>query len=300
MAGELTVRRRSAIDVFRYLDYRAFLADYYRARKRRGFSYRAFSRTAGLGAPNYLKLVIAGQRNLTGPMAARFAGACGLAGESAEYFVELVNFNQARSNEQRNASYARLEAFGRYRRGHKLELAHATYHSTWYLPAIRELCASPSFREDPQWIADTLWPRIKPLEARQALDTLLALGLLTRDPHGRLRQNAAVVSTGAETQGLHIANYHAEMMRRATAAMELVPAPQRDISSLTFCASERSLGRIKARIQEFRRELIQLVEAEPERDQVVQLNLQLFPLSTPAQRRPHKARAKSVKEDRDV
>ena len=88
-------RRRSPVDVFRYLDYRRFLADYYRARKARGFSYRAFSRAAGLGAPNYLKLVIDGQRNLTAAMAARFAHACGLSGEGADYFAQLVEFNQA-------------------------------------------------------------------------------------------------------------------------------------------------------------------------------------------------------------
>jgi microcystin degradation protein MlrC len=56
-------RKRSPIDVFQYLDYRVFLADFYRAKKRSGFSYRAFSRAAGLGAPNYLKLVMDGDRN---------------------------------------------------------------------------------------------------------------------------------------------------------------------------------------------------------------------------------------------
>ena len=68
--------RRCPIDVFGYLDYRQFLADFYAAKKQaRGFSYRAFSRIARLGAPNYLKLVIMGKRNLTPTMAARFATA---------------------------------------------------------------------------------------------------------------------------------------------------------------------------------------------------------------------------------
>jgi uncharacterized protein (TIGR02147 family) len=274
-------RRRSPIDVFRYLDYRRYLADYYSAKKSRGFSYRAFSRAAGLGAPNYLKLVIGGQRNLTAAMAARFAAACGLSGEAAGYFTQLVEFNQARSVEQRNRCYARLVAFSRYRRGHKLEVAQAAYHATWYTPAIRELAASERFREDPDWIADVLWPKIKSSEAKHALDTLIALGLLERDPHGRLRQSSAVVSTGPETLGMHIANYHAEMMRRATAAMELVPAASRDVSALTFCVGPEGLAKLKQRIREIRRELIELVEAESERSQVVQLNLQLFPLSRP-------------------
>ena len=300
MAKKPTARRRSPIDVFRYLDYRAFLSDFYKAKKTKGFSYRAFSRAAGLGAPNYLKLVIAGERNLTPPMAARFAAACGLAGDAAEFFQYLVEFNQAGNVAQRNAGYARITAFERYRRSHKLELAQAAYHASWYLPAIRELITSPSFDEDPQRLAAKLWPPIKPSEAKFALDTLLELGLVERDTHGRLRQTSAVVSTGPETFGLHITNYHAEMMRRATQAMELVPAAQRDVSALTMCASPATLARLKKRIQEFRRELIALVEAEAEQDrtQVVQLNFQLFPLSVADE--PPPSRSKVTSEDRNA
>lgn len=272
-------RTRSLIDVFRYLDYRSYLADYYAAKKQRGFSYRAFSKTAGLGAPNYLKLVIEGKRNLTPTMAARFAQTCGLRGDAANYFKQLVEFNQAATNEERNASYARLSAFERYRRGQKLELAQAAYHSHYYLPAIRELVASPHFKEDAQWIASVLRPPIKPAEAKEAIEALLSLGLLERDDVGRLRQASAVVSTGPETQGMHIANYHAQMMQQAIASMESVRAPQRDISSITTCVGPQGLTRLKERIQEFRRELIELAEAESDKIQVVQINFQLFPLS---------------------
>ena len=274
-------RRRSPVDVFRYLDYRAFLAGFYKAKKARGFSYRAFSRAAGLGAPNYLKLVIDGERNLTKPMAKRFATACALQGDAAEYFERLVEFNQARTAAKRNASYAALAAFKRYRQAQKLELAHAAYHAHWYLPAIRELCASEAFREDADWLARVLRPPIKPSEAQRALEQLIDLGLLERDAQGRLRQRSSVVSTGPETRNMNLRNYHAEMMQRATAAMELMPAAERDISSLTLCVGAAGLQRLKTRIQAFRRELIELCEHDGERAQVIQVNFQLFPLSSP-------------------
>jgi plasmid maintenance system antidote protein VapI len=260
-------RLRCPIDVFRYHDYRSFLAAYYQAKKPRGFSYRAFARAAGLGAPNYLQLVINGRRNLTPAMARRFAETCGLAKDAARYFVALVAFNQATDPEERQARYRELSGFRRYRRAQKLELAEAAYHSTWYLPAIRELVLSPAFQEDPAWIAATLRPPIKESEARQALDTLLELGLL-------------------EPTGLHITNYHAEMMRRATVAMASVPAAERDISSLTLCLGPGGLATLKGRIQALRRELLELSESEAEPSQVVQLNFQLFPLSEAALPRP--------------
>ena len=68
------------IDVFDYLDYRAFLRDFYADMKRtgRGFAFRSFSRRARLVSPNHLKRVMDGDRNLTHEMAERFAVACGL------------------------------------------------------------------------------------------------------------------------------------------------------------------------------------------------------------------------------
>jgi uncharacterized protein (TIGR02147 family) len=277
--SEVAPRARGVLDVFRYLDYRAFLADLYRAQKRRGLSYRAFSRRAGLGAPNYLKLVIEGERNLTAAMARRFAEAAGLAGDAERYFCELVAFCQARSAADKATHHRRLLAFQRYRNAHRLDASHAEYHSAWYVPAIRELVTSRDFAEDPAWIARRLTPPIKASEAKRALAVLLKLGLVVRDETGRLRQSAVVLSTGPETSGLHIASYHTEMMKRAAAAIDLVPASERDISALTLCVGERGLARLKQRIQALRRELLELAEDERERCQVVQLNLQLFPLS---------------------
>jgi uncharacterized protein (TIGR02147 family) len=273
-------RTKSPVDVFRYLDYRRFLADVYAAQKARGLSYRAFSKRAALGAPNYLKLVIEGQRNLTPAMALRFAQAAGLAGESADYFVELVAFCQARKSNVKQAHHQRLLAFRRYREAHKLENAHAAYHAAWYLPAIRELVTSRDFREDPKWIAEKLLPAIKPSEAKQALASLLKLGLIERDVEsGGLRQTNAIVTTGPETRGVHIASYHAEMTKRALAAIDLVPNAERDLSALTLCMGKAGLAQVKQRIRALRRELLALSESQEERSEVVQINFQLFPLT---------------------
>ena len=269
------------IDVFAYLDYRAFLRDYYNARKTagRGFSYRSFSRRAGLKSPNYLKLVVDGERNLSAEMAERFALACGLKDDEIRYFVDLVAFGQAASLAERNQHYARLTGFQRYRNAHKLDLAHAAYYSAWYMPAIRELAARADFRGDPHWIAEQLVPPITSSDAARALDTLFELGLLVKDERGAISQADALLSTGPETRGLHIASYHRAMMQRAMESIDLVPAHQRDISSLTLCLGEAGLRAFKERVQRFRKELLELSALEQKPAQVVQINFQLFPLS---------------------
>jgi uncharacterized protein (TIGR02147 family) len=275
-----------SIDVFGYLDYRAFLRDFYSAKKAgsRGFSYRSFSRKAQLKSPNYLKLVVDGERNLSDDMAERFAAACGLGEDEARYFVDLVAFNQATSLAERNKHYARITGYQRYRQAHKLDLAHAAYYSAWYMPAIRELVARADFQADPSWIAEQLIPPITRLEAERSLQILTELGLLVRDASGKLKQADVLLSTGPETSGLHIAAYHRGMMQRAMESIDLVPPGERDISSLTLCLGANGLRSFKERVQRFRRELLELSALEDDPEQVVQMNFQLFPLSKGARK----------------
>jgi uncharacterized protein (TIGR02147 family) len=143
--------------------------------------------------------------------------------------------------------------------------------------------ALDGFREDPEWIGRMLLPAVRPAQVERAIDTLIELGLLRRNDAGALEQCAPVVSTGSEvTRSLHLANYHRSMSDKAMQSIETVPAGERDISALTLTTTASGLARIKARLAEFRRELIELSEAEPAADQVLQLNFHCFPLSRAA------------------
>jgi uncharacterized protein (TIGR02147 family) len=280
------VASEQPVNVYGYLDYRAFLRDYYASKKlaSRGFSYRAFSKRAGVASPNYLKLVVDDKRSLSPKMAERFAHACGLDADASRYFVHLVGFNQAKTSVERAQFYDKLTGFQRYRQAHKLELAHAAYYSDWYMPAIRELAASQEFRDDAEWIADRLIPKITPLQAERAIETLTELGLLVRDADGRLVQADALLSTGPETRGLHIVAFHRAMTQRAIESIDIVPAAERDISSLTLCLGRTGLKTLKERLQRLRRELLELSALETDPEQVVQVNFQLFPLSRASKR----------------
>lgn len=269
-----------APNVFAYLDARAFLRDTYTYRKahQRGFSFRAFSRRAGLKSPNYLKLVMEGDRNLTPTTAHAFAKALGLEGQRHAYFLDLVAFTQARSTDERAALYERLIRFREHRAIHRIDIAYGLYHAHWYIPAIRELSFRPDCPDDAAWIASRLLPSITPREAEDALDLLCELGLVARED-GRLKPTEPLVTTGAEVKSLHIRNFHRTMIRRGLAALEDLPAAERDISSVTLCLGDDGIPRLKDLLAQFRRQLLQLSDAEASPTRVVQLNLQLFPLS---------------------
>jgi len=270
-----------SVNVFTYVDYRTYLADFYRAEKasKQRFSHRAFSRRVGLRSSNYLYLVMKGERELSGAMAPRFARACKLTKAEGDYFCELVAFSRAATLEERNRCYERLARFRGFRAAHELDRAQAAYHASWYVPAIRELAARPDFVDDPRWVAGMLLPPISPSQAGEALDTLLSLGLLVKDASGRLRQAEPLVTTGAGPLGLHIVNYHRAMLQRALAALDAQPREERDISTLTLCVSEAGMERIKERVRSLRRELLSEAELEGTPTRVVQVNFQVFPLT---------------------
>lgn len=269
-------------DVFAFRDYRAYLRALYAHNKQDdngAFSLRAFSKRAGLRSSNYLKLVMDGDRNLTAAVAPRFASACGLRGQAADYFCDLVVFNQAKSSDERARGYARLQRFRRYREVHRLDKAQEAYHSHWYIPAIRELCARPDFREDPKWIGRALLPNVAPADVRAALETLLELELLTRDEAGKLRQTESLVQTPEGPLGHHVVSFHRTMMERAAEALDVVPRDEREIASLTLCLSDAQLGELKQRLERFREELLHVFQSDADARRVVQVNVQMFPLT---------------------
>jgi uncharacterized protein (TIGR02147 family) len=273
--------RARSFDVYAYLDYRQLLRDYYEQRKSeaRGFSYRAFARRAGVRSPNHLKRVMDGDRSLSETSAAQYAVALGLVGEEAEYFLELVRFNQASGNDARGRAYRRLTEFRGYRRAHRLDAFQDRYHSAWYIPAMREMIARADFRPDPAWLAGQMIPAITEHQAAEALHVLEELQMIRVNEDGGVTRVETVVSTGPETASIHVGNYHRSMMAMAMESLDSVSAADRDISAVTLCVEEGAIAELKERVRAFRKEIIAMEAADLRGDRVVQIGIQVFPLT---------------------
>ncbi len=270
-----------APDIFTYLDYRAYLRDHYLAGKQHtsAFSYRYLARRAGFASPNFIKLVIEGQRNLGGDSPERVVSAFGLRAEEADFFYKLVAFDQATETAERNEAYAAIASSQRFRTARRIEHDAFEYLSHWYYPAIRELAARADFRDDPVWVAATLRPSVKPREAEHALDALFRLKLLVRKDDGSISRGEPSITTGHEVAALAARNYHYEMLERARGSIEGCSREERDVSALTVCVPATLVEPLKARIHRFREELLELCDSSESPEVVYQLTVQLFPLS---------------------
>ncbi len=267
--------------IFEYTDYRKYLRDWctHQREASTSFSFRNFSRAAGLSSPSYLKMVIDGKRNITSETIPGFARALRLGAEESHFFENLVQFSQARTHQAKNLCYHRLLRNRRFRDANHLSKERYEYFSKWYHAAIREMVALPGFRDDPAWIARRLRPHVTKAEAKAALGLLLRLGLVVRGEDGRICLSDASVTTSDEVNSLDVVNFHREMIDRARDSLMEPKGKRRNVSSLTIALSKEKFKRIKERIHEFRKELRAMVGEGESPDDVYQINFQLFSLT---------------------
>ncbi len=268
-------------NVFAYMDYRAYLKDAFDEMKgaRHGFSHRVFARSAGFRSSNYLLLIMQGKRNLSSEGILKVAKALKLRKGEAAFFENLVRFDQAKSDAERNLYYERIAGTREYADAHRLEKGQFEYYSNWYTPVIREMVLLEEFEEDPAWIARQLTPPITPREAREALELLLDIGLIVRDDAGRLCQGKAHIASGDEVASLALTNFQREMIERAASSIDETSHGLREIGSVTFAVSQEKLAEAKRMIRAFRTKLSGFLAEESQADAVYQFNVQLFNVS---------------------
>jgi uncharacterized protein (TIGR02147 family) len=274
-------------DIFSYLDYRQFLGDMFAFMKETNphFSYRYFSQKAGFASHNSFKLVMQGKRNLTLESTGKIGNGFGLKRQEMDYFENLVKFCQASNNEDKNRFYRRLMSLRKTESDvQRTDKASYEYFSKWYYPAIRELSALGGGRMTPSEIAKMLVPGITHKETERALGLLEELNLISRDDNGTWKLTERAVTISPEVASMVIMNYHRQMIRLADESLERYNKENCSIYALTMSIDSRKIGAFQKRIESFQREIVELCSDESECDQVIQLNLQMFPLSKRAKK----------------
>lgn len=267
-------------DVLQYTNYRLFLKDYYLWQKShsRAFSLRFFAEKAGLSSHAHLKLAMDGKRNVTKGTVTRLIVGLGLQGKKAEYFENLVFFNQASDDQEKQLFYQKLIQSSPISKLAKLEQKQFKIFREWYHCVVREMVTLKDFRSAPEWISRHLEGQISPLEIQESLKILQETDLLTKTANG-FRQKDTLLTTDDEVQNLLIKQFHHQMIEMAQNAL-LNQSPEfRDISSLTFPLRRKDFPALKKHLQLMRKELLNFSAEHGQGDDVVQVNIQLFPLT---------------------
>jgi uncharacterized protein (TIGR02147 family) len=275
---------RLAPDLKKYTGYREYLRDFYLFRKsqRSGFSYRLFSKKAGIKSPNYLQLVIQGKRNLSPQAAAKVAVVVGLKGPEKEYFVGLVKREAARYPDERSQAEKHLLIAMRKIISRDIPQAQSEVLSHWYHLVVRELFFLRDFDASPTWISKKMRGLITGEEADSSLLVLLKGGFIEKDRHGNYQVKNPVIDTGDAFGTARILKMHSDTLQVWRSLLAEIPAEERELGLLNIPIREECIGELKAKIRAFQDEIIGWAEGQVAPDQVVQLGTYLIPISSGA------------------
>ena len=266
-------------EIIEYTDYRKFIQDYYDERKRTSaFTWREFARDAGFSSAVYLKYVCEGKKNLSVGAAGSVASAMGLAGFEHTYFVLMVSYAHAKSDEAKRAAFEERCALANAHKVRILGNEEFKYFKSWKNPVLRELAPHMPGAK-PLEMAKACKPQITAAEVSETLDFLVKAKLLKKDKNGNYRQTDKSISMGSvDAVPVAAREMQRQMGEFALKALSL-PISERDMSGLTMGLTRRAYERIKKELADCRRRIVAIASEDDETERVYRLNLQLFPVS---------------------
>jgi uncharacterized protein (TIGR02147 family) len=270
------------VSVFDYLDFREFLYDWFLAKKEENprFSHRLFSRKMAQKSPSFLKDIIDGRRNITTDQQDDFCRVLGLNKSQSTFFIDLVVLDQTKDTDERKRAFERLATARRVYGARRVEEDGYLYLSNWYCPAIRELALIPGFVADPNWIVEQLRPKISKKQAKQALEILQSLNMISIQEDNTVIVKDGTVTTDPQVTGIAVHNFHKQMLQLATESIDRFHSSQRHLVGVTVNVPSTLLPTLKKEINDFAARICDICDSSDEQsDKALQINLHFYPLS---------------------
>ncbi len=264
-----------------YRDYRKFLGDFYlyKKRSRKGFSFRQFSQLAGFKSPNYLQLVMRGERNLSEEMSDSVGDGMKLKSSEKRYFQALVRQENAKTDEELlKAKSEGLKVLKQLVAKYVNREAEEVL-SKWYHLAVRELAALKYFEPDGKWICQKMKGLIDEEQAEASLQLLIRTGFI-KENAGRWTAADPVIDIGDQIfSHQQVSKMHTETLRIwAKLIPETLPVEQ-ELGLLTLSLPKEKIPALQQKIRDFQDEILGWLSSETQSDQVVQLGTYLIPLT---------------------
>lgn len=269
-------------NIYNFGDYREFLKDRYKQLKETDpvFSFRNFSKQAGFGSPNYLKLVMDGKRNLSADAIGKFAKGLRLDSHESEFFKYMVECNQCDSTAKQKVYEAKLMYLRELFKVKSLIPELYDYYHEWYHSAIRETVKKGKVKNDPAAIAKSLVPNINEEEAKKSIELLTALKFVEVNAEGWLEAKESGCAFDAETSALSQKIHYEQMAELAAQSLYTQGPETQDFESVTVSLPIEKVAELKSKIQALIQAAVKEHSNNPDHA-MFQLNVQLFAITQP-------------------
>jgi uncharacterized protein (TIGR02147 family) len=227
--------------------------------------------------------VHSGHRKVSVKAGERIADLLRLSRVEKTYFHALVKVKHADTVEERD----RLLALTLELRARNSESTNndklLEFFNSWVHAVVFEVLSmdAPQSVED---VCNKIMPDLKEQAAEKSLIFLESIGLVESRSgiDGEPKKYIKVkkdFSAGGAVPGLAIVRYHQEMLNLAKDSLISSPPSERDVSAVTIAVSPEQIDLIKDEINRLRKYLLLLSSQAEKNTRVMQVNVQLFPLS---------------------
>lgn len=235
-----------------------------RRTRRPSYSLRQYARSIGID-PSNLQKILNGQRKLGKSAAEKLIERLPLEpSEKMRLFAKSVGRPDARKLKSKNFQNLEEDRFA--------------VIADWWHYGILEYLSLESSVHTPQGVSKALG--ISSLEAKEALDRLVRVNLLSMDPDTAryADQTEGFTSTlSVQRSGEAFRKLQKQILELAIRAMDSTPYSARDQSSMTMAFDPEKMEEVRALIKNFRRKLCSYADKQ-EKKSVYQLSISFFPV----------------------
>ena len=268
------------VEVQNYSDLSGYLKALYDVAKfeKPGYNYHLFSQNLGLGNCNASLLVIRKWRKISLPKAKEMAKNLGLVKEKRRYFLQLARLNGSKTQNQ-DKEVLRLLDIRRedMNPGDKI---YTEFFAHWYHAALLELMHQKDLDQRPENLARQLRIAVRPKMIEEGIRVLLSLKLIYWDKKAkRYLPSQLSLSTRPEVYDLSVMAFHQQMLGISEQALVQVDEAERDFGALTITLPTEKIGQLKEMLYDFREKLLDFSNQTEDGKDVVQINMQMFPLN---------------------
>lgn len=261
--------------VFEHASYRTFLKSVLADRIARNGSYslRAMAKQLGIVA-SHLSAIHNGAKNLSNEAALKISRKLELSSAETDYFCTLVQYENAKEPDLKNAFFERLQAMNPKREVKDLSVDAFKMIADWYHIPILEMTNITGINLTAKEIAKRLG--ITELESQVALERLERLELLERNAKGRYEKVHGNSVFKSDIPNMALRRFHKQMLERAIDSLETQTPQERYVGSQTFPIDLAQLDEARSLIDEFRKKLVELFIRGKKKTHVYHLGVQLF------------------------
>lgn len=241
---------------------------------KKSLTLKEFAEKLGYNSPSLLTMIAKGERLPSESLLQALFKAWKIPPKDREKIKLLVQIEKRILKGKDNFELAqRLNQISKIE---KIDLKKFELISDWHILVIKILVGTPDFKEDPQWISQKLRRKISPRKAEQAIQLLLKLGYILRDPvTQKLSVASEVTETTHEIPSEAIRNNHKGMIQRALESVDEQNHKNRSLNSLALQFNKANLPKAREKLLNFIHEF-NLEFSDDNSKDIYQLNLQLF------------------------